>query len=88
MYNVDKYFDFDYEKKSEVKSKKRKKQRQQILLLLLLLAGAVYYYFIIYLPEKEVKKLEAKLQAELDRIKNAKPDDVAEMLTTLQSYQP
>ncbi|CAI2193229.1 13742_t:CDS:2 [Funneliformis geosporum] len=69
-----------------IKSKKKKQQQQQMLLLLLLaVAGA--YYFMIYLPEEEAKKLETKLQAELDQVKNAQPDDVAEMLSTLQTYK-
>ncbi|CAI2178296.1 15691_t:CDS:2 [Funneliformis geosporum] len=79
MYNVDKYFDFDSEKKAETKSKKKKKQQQQMILFLLLVAGIAYYYFMVYLPEEEIKKLETKLQAELDRVKNAKSDDVAEI---------
>ncbi|CAI2182456.1 9779_t:CDS:10 [Funneliformis geosporum] len=80
MYNVDKYFDFDSEKKAETKSKKKKKQQQQMILFLLLVAGIAYYYFMVYLPEEEIKKLETKLQAELDRVKNAKSDDEAEVL--------
>jgi hypothetical protein len=86
MYNTDQYFDFDSPPKSVTKSKKKKKQ-QQALLVLLLLAGAAYYYFMIYLPEEEIEKLGVKLQTEIDRVKNAKPDDVAEMLTTLQTFQ-
>lgn len=85
MYNTDKYFDFDLPKKAEAKISKKKKQ--QALLGTLLLAGVAYYYFMIYLPEEEIKQLEIKLQAEIDRVKNAKPDDVAEMLTDLQAYQ-
>ncbi|CAI2175622.1 14554_t:CDS:2 [Funneliformis geosporum] len=86
MYNIDHYFDFDSPPKSVIKSKKKKQQQQQMLLLLLLaVAGA--YYFMIYLPEEEAKKLETKLQAELDQVKNAQPDDVAEMLSTLQTYK-
>ncbi|CAG8648554.1 5152_t:CDS:2 [Ambispora gerdemannii] len=85
MYNTEQYFDFDSPKKAETKISKKKKQ--QALLSFLLLAGAAYYYFMIYLPEEETKQLEVKLQAEIDRVKNAKPDDVAEMLTDLQTYQ-
>ena len=87
FFDTDKYFDFDSEKKTEVKNKKKQKQQQQTILLLLLAAGAAYYYFMVYLPDEEVKKLETKLQAELDRVKNANQDDVAEMLSTLQTYQ-
>lgn len=52
------YFDtdyFDFDKKSESKTKQRKNQQQQLLLLLLLVAGATYYYFMVYLPEEETK---------------------------------
>ena len=89
MYNVDKYFDFDYEKKSETKSKQKKKQQQQGILLLLLLTGAAYYYFMVYLPEEQKKVLESQIQADLDKVKNLKKDDydnITTSLTTLQGY--
>jgi hypothetical protein len=89
MYNVDKYFDFDSEKKAETKSKKKKKQQQQTILLLLLAAGATYYYFMVYLPDEERKKLEVQIQVDLDKVKKLKKDDydnITNLLTTLQGY--
>jgi len=89
MYNIDHYFDFDHEKKSETKSKKKKKQQQQMILLLLLMAGVAYYYFMIFLPEEEVKKLEGQIQTYLDKVKELKQNDydnITNLLTTLQSY--
>jgi hypothetical protein len=89
MYSVDKYFDFNSEKKSEAKNKKKKKQQQQTTLLLLLVAGATYYYFMIYLPEEERKILEAEIQKKLDEVKELKANDynnIAKSLTILQSY--
>jgi len=56
MYNVDKYFDFESEKKLGKTDKK--KQQQQILLVLV--AGLICYYFLVYLPEEE--KEQAKNQ--------------------------
>ncbi|CAJ0830453.1 7083_t:CDS:2 [Entrophospora sp. SA101] len=87
MYNTDKYFDFDSPKRTETKISK--KTKQQSLLGILLLVGAAYYYFMIYLPEEEIKQLEVKLQAEIDRIKNAQPDDVEfnEAVKWLQEHQ-
>ncbi|CAG8653666.1 6801_t:CDS:2 [Ambispora leptoticha] len=77
MYNIDHYFDFDSQPKTENKSKKRKKQ-QQFLLLVLLAAGAAYY-FMIYLPDKERKKLEEEIQGKLDEVRNLKPEGWADI---------
>jgi len=55
--------------------------------VLLLLAAGAYYYFMVHLPEQKIKLLETELQGQLDRVKNAKQDDCAELLATLSNYQ-
>ncbi|CAG8546685.1 9873_t:CDS:2 [Cetraspora pellucida] len=83
MFNTDKYFDFDLEKKTEAKSNKKKKQQQQALLLFLLAAGAAYYYFMIYLPDEERKVLEKQIQNKLEEVKNLKTEEYNNIPTLL-----
>src|SRR4051794_20133014 len=73
--------------KATAEAQKRKKQQKKLLLVLLLLAAGAYFYFVVYLPEQKIKALEAELQGQLDRVKNAKPDDCPEMLAALSAYQ-
>ncbi|KLL04791.1 MAG: hypothetical protein MRERV_4c057 [Mycoplasmataceae bacterium RV_VA103A] len=87
MFNTDKYFDFDLEKKTEAKSNKKKKQQQQALLLLLLAAGAAYYYFMIYLPDEERKALEKQIQNKLEEVKNLKTEEYNNIPTLLIACQ-
>lgn len=81
------YYEFEEEERIQALAQKKKKQQKKLILTILLLGAGLGYYFLIYLPEEEIKKLENQLQAELDRVKSATPDDVAEILTTLQTYQ-
>ncbi|CAG8616005.1 6409_t:CDS:10 [Ambispora gerdemannii] len=87
MYNVDRYFDFDYEKKLEIKTKQKKKQQQQGLLALLFLVAGAYYYFMIYLPEEQRKLLESKIQTDLEKVKKLKQDDYDNITTSLTILQ-
>jgi hypothetical protein len=82
-FGTDKYFDF------EPKPKSSKKRNQQVLLLFLLAAGVAYYYFMVYLPEEEVRKLETQIQADLDKVKNLRPEEysnIPTLLVTCQGY--
>jgi len=82
------YYELDEKEQKIAQAQKKKKQQQKkILLVLFLLAAGAYYYFMVYLPEQKTKLLEAELQGQLDRVKNAKQDDCAELLTTLFNYQ-
>jgi len=82
------YYELDEKEQKIAQARKKKKQQQKkILLMLLFLAAGAYFYFMVYLPEQKIKLLEAELQGQLDRVKNAKQDDCAELLTTLSNYQ-
>jgi hypothetical protein len=87
MYKIDKYFDFDLEKKNETKTAKKKKQQQQVLLLVLLAAGVAYYYFMIFLPEEERKLQEKQIQDKLDEVKNLKSEEYSNIPTLLTACQ-
>ncbi|CAJ0902111.1 13394_t:CDS:2 [Entrophospora sp. SA101] len=66
-------------------AQKRKKQQKKPTLMFLLLAAGAAYLFLVYLPqEKQKKQLEAQIQADIDKLQTAQPNDYVSLLTTLQ----
>ncbi|CAJ0761774.1 12794_t:CDS:2 [Entrophospora sp. SA101] len=78
---------YDQEQKLTEAQKRKKQQKKPTLMFLLLAAGAAYL-FLVYLPqEKQKKQLEAQIQADIDKLQTAQPNDYVSLLTTLQVEQ-